>query len=302
MDVPGIRYVYTDGACSNNQNAGSRLAGVGVWFGSGCSDNVSRRPYGKDTNNQAEIEGLRDAVAIIHQNRDPKGLHKWVIRTDSMYAKNCVTKFFPSWLRRGGLKADGQPAVHFAITKEIVGLLERRKDVGEPIEIEHVRREFNADADALAKAACGLERQPTGKPEQGTVTEPSTTTTRKRHRIGPMTLGVFVSKPVACVRAAANQAVRMGMDTFGSPSHMCLAGVKPRFLDTEIISSVEHVAVARTAAELVASSTHLVAVCPTSGLDDPLRRSSTLQRAVLDHGIGASRLIVVFAPDAPTHA
>lgn len=149
------RVVYTDGACEHNQTPSKRRAGVGVWFGERHPYNVSRRPFGMDTNNQAELEAILDAVQIIRTRLDPTCKYHWILKTDSNYSVKCITQYWPSWERRGGMKSDGKPAIHYDLVTNIVKILRGRPD---HITLKYIPREENEYADTLAKEGRSKEK------------------------------------------------------------------------------------------------------------------------------------------------
>lgn len=145
--------VYTDGA-----DTGQQAAGVGVYFGPKHALNISRRVFGQDTNNRAEMEAILDAVIII---RSAFPGQPWVIKTDRRFSRDSITKWWPGWHRKGGRTATGKPAVHYSLSIRIARLLD-----GQQIVIEWIPREKNNGADALAKAAKELKKMspPCGHP------------------------------------------------------------------------------------------------------------------------------------------
>ena len=61
-------FVYTDGACSNNGNRKVSKAGYGIYFGENDSRNVSKRLYGHQTNNTAELRAIIHAFDLIEKD------------------------------------------------------------------------------------------------------------------------------------------------------------------------------------------------------------------------------------------
>lgn len=145
--------VYTDGA-----DTGQRAAGVGVYFGDRHRLNISRRVFGQDTNNRAEMEAILDAVILV---RTAYPGERFVIKTDSTFSRDSITKWWAGWHRKGGRTAAGKVAVHYSLSVRIARLMD-----GCPISIEWIPREENKGADALAKAGKDMEkrRPPPGHP------------------------------------------------------------------------------------------------------------------------------------------
>ncbi len=85
-----MKFVYTDGACSNNGRGNSK-AGIGVYFGENDSRNISRRLEGKQTNNSAELTAILEAFKLIENELLAGELY--TIVTDSEYSIKCVGKY-----------------------------------------------------------------------------------------------------------------------------------------------------------------------------------------------------------------
>jgi ribonuclease HI len=85
-----MKYVYTDGACSNNGRGNSK-AGIGIYFGENDPRNISRRLEGKHTNNSAELTAILEAYQTI-MNELESGI-SYTIVTDSEYSLKCVGKY-----------------------------------------------------------------------------------------------------------------------------------------------------------------------------------------------------------------
>jgi ribonuclease HI len=92
--------VYTDGACSMNP-------GPGGWGAILLSRKIARFVSGYSphtTNNQMELSAAIEALKAL--NRDDVDLE---IHTDSMYVKDGIQKWVPSWRSRGWKTADKKP-------------------------------------------------------------------------------------------------------------------------------------------------------------------------------------------------
>jgi ribonuclease HI len=85
-----MKFVYTDGACSNN-GRGNAKAGIGIYFGENDPRNVSQRLEGKQTNNMAELTAILEAYHLICDELD-SGVEYTVV-TDSEYSLKCVGKY-----------------------------------------------------------------------------------------------------------------------------------------------------------------------------------------------------------------
>eukprot|EP00941_MAST-03F_sp_MAST-3F-sp1_P004509 g4509.t1 len=112
----GFEIVYTDGACSNNQNQEKSLAGYGVFFGVDDERNISKPLKGKEqTNNRAEMTAilcvLQHYMDLLKSNPDPdekkpKGV---TVKTDSAYSIKGLTKWIVKWKRNNWKTAANKP-------------------------------------------------------------------------------------------------------------------------------------------------------------------------------------------------
>ena len=88
--VSSKKYVYTDGACTNNGKKNAK-AGIGIFFSPGDKRNVSERITGKQTNNAAELEAILRVFQILE--KEIKKGEEYVIMTDSEYAIKCMGSY-----------------------------------------------------------------------------------------------------------------------------------------------------------------------------------------------------------------
>lgn len=143
--------VFTDGCCTNNGHPNAR-AGIGVYWGPADSRNVAQRLGGRQTNNRAEIH------AAIHAIRQAKrqGARHLVIKTDSQFMINSMTKWIVKWKTNGWTLANGNPVVN---KEDFEELDEVQKDIG--IAWVHVRGHQgimgNEQADQLANEGASKE-------------------------------------------------------------------------------------------------------------------------------------------------
>ncbi|AWE41450.1 MULTISPECIES: ribonuclease H [unclassified Actinobaculum] len=113
---PGFdRIIATDGACSGNPGPGG-WAWVeqvsGAWESGGASST---------TNNSMELTALIKALEFVGPEVS------LLIRCDSQYVINVVTKWAPTWRRRGWKKADGEPVKNRELVETLLGLYEARR-------------------------------------------------------------------------------------------------------------------------------------------------------------------------------
>ncbi|CAO2655410.1 Nn.00g104740.m01.CDS01 [Neocucurbitaria sp. VM-36] len=90
-EFPGSLVINTDGSSFRNGKKDA-IAGVGVFFGKRDARNVGvPLGPGKQTNQRAELMAIKIALDKAPVIADV------VIRSDSMYAIECITSWYPKW-------------------------------------------------------------------------------------------------------------------------------------------------------------------------------------------------------------
>lgn len=96
--------IYTDGACTNNGFINAK-AGIGIHFSpknkNKLEDISLKLNIEKPTNNKAELIAISTALEIC-KNYNIKD--KIIIFTDSQYSIQCITLWFPDWLKKNDYK------------------------------------------------------------------------------------------------------------------------------------------------------------------------------------------------------
>jgi len=145
IDEKGRVVLFTDGCCHGNGKNGAR-AGIGVFFGRDSPLNVSEPVVGRATNNTAEIQAIIKALRVVKS----KGHDDVLVKTDSQFTINCLTKWIDGWKKKGWKKADGTEVIN----KEDLMVLDKESD-GIRVEYMHVDAHKgiygNEKADELAK-------------------------------------------------------------------------------------------------------------------------------------------------------
>lgn len=114
---PDQRYdhvIATDGSCSGNPGPGG-WAWVDQKTGQTGAGGES-----STTNNRMELTALLRAL----EHAGPDG--SLLIRSDSMYVINSMTKWAPGWKKKGWKKADGKPVLNLDIIKPLFEMFESR--------------------------------------------------------------------------------------------------------------------------------------------------------------------------------
>ena len=138
--------IFTDGACSNN---GKPIAkgGCGVHFPHKELQDISQQ-FTKSpiTNNRAELYAILSALNAL-QNIIFNTL---TINSDSKYAINCVTIWYKKWEKNGFVGSNKKPVENLDIIDDIVKIIRSNPN----IKFQYVAREYNTEADKLAKNGC----------------------------------------------------------------------------------------------------------------------------------------------------
>jgi len=151
--------VHIDGACRSNGRPTAR-ASYGVYFG-------PNSPYNwkglldeslPQTSTRAEIEALVQAlpmiVVITHFDRR---LTRVKIATDSSFLVKAISQWIERWIKNGGVGSNGRQVAHFQVLRYLHKQLDRIGNgingVGREIQLWHVPRNMNREADALANKA-----------------------------------------------------------------------------------------------------------------------------------------------------
>lgn len=119
--VPGAdkygfdQVIATDGACSGNPGPGG-WAWVDEIMGESGSGGAKRT-----TNNIMELTAMLEAL----RHADPK--RTLLLRADSQYVINVVTKWAPGWRRKGWKKADGKPVANQELVAKLLEAYEARE-------------------------------------------------------------------------------------------------------------------------------------------------------------------------------
>ncbi|KAK7755194.1 hypothetical protein SLS62_002699 [Diatrype stigma] len=171
--------VFVDGACPSNGPRATR-ASIGVYFGPNSPHNVSKRldaiPAQQPTNQSAEIAAAVEALRYVRNTIEPArratiqhALPHWggedqrrdirkfrlVVGTDSSYVVECMCKHIGTWTLAGDRYRNAQ-GVEVKNSKGFVELshaVEALSKVGIQVAWYHVPREYNTEADRLARLA-----------------------------------------------------------------------------------------------------------------------------------------------------
>lgn len=127
--------IYTDGACTNNGKKGSKAAWA---FHIPLHSSLSKAdvvPEDKlQTNQRGELTAIAEAVKAAEISFDPLETDL-KIYSDSMYSKNCLTTWLPSWVRNNWKTSQGGDVQHRDLIEDTSNRLSRFKSFN----IQHVK-------------------------------------------------------------------------------------------------------------------------------------------------------------------
>lgn len=137
--------VYTDGSCVNNGKKNA-VGGIGIYFPNKELTDISRiYDIGVCTNHKAELYAILITLKYIKKNI---GLSKYkiLIKTDSEYSINCLTKWINGWINKGWKTVNGTRVVNRELIEPIHQYCKKYD-----IDFEHVLAHTNGtDFDSLA--------------------------------------------------------------------------------------------------------------------------------------------------------
>jgi ribonuclease HI len=148
--------IFTDGACSKNGQTGA-IASWACWFPDNTTYSRSGRVPDSDiqTNQRAELMAIFKAVEIAKESFN-SGETDIQIYTDSMYSKNCLTTWLPSWIRKDWKNTQGAAVAHRDLIETTATTLSKFKTYT----IVHVLAHTNKD-DELSRNNAIVDRMAT---------------------------------------------------------------------------------------------------------------------------------------------
>lgn len=148
--------VFINGACTDNGTRWAR-AGMGVYFGPQSQYNFCMQlQEGRKTSQRAEINAaivaLRRVQELVEDGRlDAKTV---VLASDSMYVVKAMTEWVEEWQENGWLNIHGRRVRNRDDFQELDALIDGLgEEHGVYVKLWHVDREYNGNADELARRA-----------------------------------------------------------------------------------------------------------------------------------------------------
>lgn len=148
--------VFTDGACSNNGKIGAK-ASWACWFPEHPNLSKSGRVLDEamQTNQRGELNAIAKSVEIALASFPP-GNTNLLIFTDSMYSKNCLTLWLPSWIRKDWKNTQGAAVAHRDLIEKTATSLSKFKS----FTISHVKAHSGAE-DELSRNNAVVDKMAT---------------------------------------------------------------------------------------------------------------------------------------------
>jgi ribonuclease HI len=140
-----IKAIYTDGACSGNPGPGGW--GVVIQFTDGSQHELGGYAP-QSTNNRMELQASIEALSAIKTL--PLSSFDASLHTDSEYVKNGITKWLPSWKKRGWKTAQGKAVLNQDLWEALDELNSDR--IAWHYVRAHVGHPGNERADAIARS------------------------------------------------------------------------------------------------------------------------------------------------------
>lgn len=146
---PAVVEIATDGACSGNPGPG----GWGAVLRYGSHEKTLCGFHEETTNNRMELTAAIEALVAL------KRPCQVVLKTDSSYLRDGITRWIFGWKRRNWRKADGKPVENIQLWQRLDEASQRHRIQWEWVR-GHNGDEDNERADQLARGAI---RQGLGK-------------------------------------------------------------------------------------------------------------------------------------------
>lgn len=155
---PNSILISVDGACMRNGESGAAMA-AGVFFRTNSRWNISKSLNGpRNTNQVAELKaGIMALEQALEIQRDrlfqERRLWEVIVKADSKYLVQGITEYIFKWRRNRFLTGRGRGVVNGELFKRLDELVYELNRKGVEVFFWHVTREFNIEADKLARIA-----------------------------------------------------------------------------------------------------------------------------------------------------
>jgi ribonuclease HI len=163
--LEGVLYIFCDGSCLKASSSEEvRQAGYALVFHPEAQRNFKRPlPTAFRPSSQiAEVLALTEAVKIALKEDQTK-YKRVIIRSDSEYACNAWNKWMDAWVKRGWIKADGEPVAYRPQMEELLRMKAEISEQKRDVQVQHIfghnkdpvffNRKYNNAVDTMAKEA-----------------------------------------------------------------------------------------------------------------------------------------------------
>lgn len=118
--------VYADGSCFGNGRADA-VGGCGIYFQE-YNDKYKVKLGSGYTNQQAELYAIVNALELIEKDIEARldygrAVPMFVVKSDSKYAINCLTKWAPKWIDNSWLTSRGEPVKNKNIIETCLNIM-----------------------------------------------------------------------------------------------------------------------------------------------------------------------------------
>ena len=150
--------IAVDGASRGNHDSSiDSQAAWGVYFGKNCAFNRCGLVAGsKQTNNVAELEGVRQALKTViarRANGEIQGWREIIIKLDSQVVARTFEEWVWNWANNGWRTSRNKPVENQPVVQDIHSIICGMEADNMAVRFWRVGREWNKEADALANEA-----------------------------------------------------------------------------------------------------------------------------------------------------
>ncbi|KAK1519796.1 RNase H domain-containing protein [Colletotrichum abscissum] len=155
---------FIDGACSPS-GAADAVGGCGFVFGSREGYSVGFRLEDRGVDGElypatADRAELRAALAVLKfRSWHGEGFESLVIATDSAYVAGGATDWIRGWMEKGWRSSNGKPTKNRDLWQALVLEIEKLHEEGFRVSFWKIPREWNAEADVVARRAVTYKRR-----------------------------------------------------------------------------------------------------------------------------------------------
>lgn len=153
---PREMLIFIDGSCLNNGTPQAR-AGFGIQWSPEGKLSCRLEGHGLETSNRAELRAAIVALSIRTWNGE--GFDTVVLACDSEYVVLGICERIQTWIQRGWRTSGGSPVMNRDLWEKLLATLEERNNAGVMVKFWRIPREFNVEADQLARDGARKRRK-----------------------------------------------------------------------------------------------------------------------------------------------